>query len=820
MRNIVLTTYVDADLDVSNRHFGGNILYTRNTDNGTPDPNFVAAADDLDIQYIRYPAGQPDVAYIDGVIVDGYLPDHLIDFLENARANNWQVLIVTPTHEAYPGAEAIGEFAHLLARDYRDVVHAFEIGNEYWNHQTETSYGQVANDSVLAISDALEVVGANLPIWVQMGDAGGWQSEFHIRNDDRGWVTRTVDANDTIIDQISSEAFAEIDGVVEHFYLRGGEQYINVAHPNDQMISLDWSIWQNYLHEDATLNITEWNVRSSNLDQLGIRAASSLVAHFSHIVELGADEAYLWPPHLNTSSDLAGSNEVIVDSETGIVINSVGGAIFDMMSTSLPGLEYLPSGVRGESSSVIHHLYASNERVVVYLSSRSEEVEIVNYSLGEFFEGFSLASARRVGYDHSTSDARHYNYRTRSWDDSTIITVQGEEYVINEHDVRASIDVLDVTNVNPFDSFVFELLPYQVMELVYEIPVYNILQGTLGRDVMSGTDSADWVFLDTGDDSIAAGGGSDTIHGGLGNDYINSGAGNDSVDGGDGNDSLRGWGGDDSLLGGAGDDNIQGSFGRDSLDGGLGHDALFGGDWHDTLSGGAGDDSLCGGEGNDVLMGGAGDDLLLTGQGQDTVFGGTGYDTLSLAESVESVSIWSFHQIAEFDDRRISFAEVEVIEATNFADGISVAIDRTTFSGLAGADSFSILQGEGNVLYGGSGNDSFYLFSGAGNLLSGGAGADSFFAYGEGNMFAGGQGDDEFLFFNQSSDTLVYREGDGDDMVRGFNINQDEIHIGQELASQTSIISAHGISQILFDGGGSIEFFTQQAITIDDIEFI
>ncbi|WP_299734014.1 calcium-binding protein [uncultured Tateyamaria sp.] len=811
MRNIELSEYVDADLTVSGRHFGGNALYTRNTDDGVPSPDFVDAIENLDIQYIRYPAGQPDVAYADGVIVDGYLPDHLVNFLESARSNNFQVLIVTPTHESYPGAEDIGEFARLIAQDFADVVHAFEVGNEYWNHQTETSYGQVANESVLEIADALNDVGVDRPIWIQMGDAGGWESEFHTRNDERGWLTRTIESNNTIIDQISDSAFREIDGVVEHFYLRGGEQYIDIEFPNDQMIGLDFAIWQNYLNEGATLNITEWNIRSSNLDQLGMRAASSLVAHFSHIIELGADEAYLWPPHLNTSSDLAGSGEVLVDSQTGIVINSVGGAIFDMMSTSLPGLEYLPSGAHGSNSEVLHHLYGSDDRVVVYLSSRSEEVEAVSYSLGGFFDGFVLTSALRVGYDHSSSDGRHYNYRTRSWDQSEVITVLGEDYVINEHDVRASIDVLDHGSAHSFGSFVFELLPYQVVQLVYEFPTYNTLHGTVDDDALYGGDTDDLVYLYEGDDTVTAGSGADTVYGGLGDDYINSGSDGDLVDGGDGNDSLRGWGGDDTLLGGDGDDDIQGSFGRDSLVGGSGNDSLFGGDWHDTLAGGDGDDLLWGGNGND---------LLIVGRGQDSINGGSGRDTLSFGNASEGVNVWTTERIVEVGLDRVEFSHIEAIEGTDFRDRFMITTDGMQFFGLDGDDHFNFFSGTQNSVYAGDGDDTLFIFGGVDNIIFGGTGDDRILSRGDGNNFFGGEGDDEIRFFNQASDTINYQIGDGNDVISGFDVGEDLIRLDRGLEFQMSILVQENSTFIRFDDGGSIEMVGVSDFNINrDLEF-
>ncbi|WP_147113295.1 calcium-binding protein [Tateyamaria sp. syn59] len=816
-RDMSLLEINDYNLHVSEKHFGGNVLYTRNTVDGTPSDDFLDAVDYLDITYQRYPAGQPDVAYIDGVIVDGYLPDNLVNFLTAAREQGFKVLVVTPTHAAYTNAEDVGRFAELIARDFGDVLHAFEIGNEYWNHQTETSYGQVANDSVLAIADALDGLGVDYPIWVQMGDAGGWESEFHTRNDDRGWLTRTIEANNTVIKQISDEAFKKIDGVVEHFYLRdGGGQFIQVDNLNDQMISLDFAIWQNYLNEDATLNITEWNIRTSNLDQLGIRAASSLIAHFTHIVELGADEAYLWPPHLNTSSDLAGSGEVIVDTETGIVINSVGGAVFDLMSSSLPGLEYLSSATSSSSSRVLHHLYGSDEKVVVYLSSRSEFIEEVSYSLGGLFEGFSLTSAIKIGYDHSTSDGRHFNYRTRSWDESKKITVNGQDYVINEHDVRASVEVLNHTQVEVDGKFTVELLPYQVVELAFTLPSYNEILGTAQIDVIEGTSSDDLVNLFGGNDSVTTGGGADTIYGGNGADFLNSGSGSDSVFGGKGNDSLRGWGGNDSLYGGDGHDNIQGSFGKDSLEGGSGDDFLDGGQWHDTLDGGDGNDTLIGGDGNDVLRGGdgrnelngnAGNDVIFVTSGVDTVFGGSGDDTLSLAEFNEGVTIWTRQEIVETDRGKVVFSGVESLVGTSHADRFIITSNNMDLDGGEGNDVFQIIGGERLRVSSGFGNDLIHIYGGSQIEIHAGVGDDTIISHNAGGDFWGGVGADEITLRNETRDRVYFSKDDGADSVFGFNSAQDELIIDAALSSQVDVTVKGDGTVLDFSGGDKIVLY-------------
>ncbi|MEO7750341.1 MAG: tail fiber protein, partial [Sphingomicrobium sp.] len=132
----------------------------------------------------------------------------------------------------------------------------------------------------------------------------------------------------------------------------------------------------------------------------------------------------------------------------------------------------------------------------------------------------------------------------------------------------------------------------------------------------------------------------DTLSGNNGNNIISGGAGNDTIDGG---------AGDDTLDGGAGDDTLNGSSGIDTADysaalsgvtvkitsaaqdtGGAGIDTLFGIEnitgsaFADTLTGTGGANVLTGGNGNDTISGGGANDTLSGGGGNDTLNGGAG----------------------------------------------------------------------------------------------------------------------------------------------------------------------------------------------------
>jgi Ca2+-binding RTX toxin-like protein len=100
----------------------------------------------------------------------------------------------------------------------------------------------------------------------------------------------------------------------------------------------------------------------------------------------------------------------------------------------------------------------------------------------------------------------------------------------------------------------------------------DILQGTLGSDVIVGLGGNDIINGNGGDDEICGGSGSDIINVGAGNDRINGDAGNDLINGGAGNDQLYGREGNDIINGDAGNDLIDGGPDNDIGNGGSDQD--------------------------------------------------------------------------------------------------------------------------------------------------------------------------------------------------------------------------------------------------------
>ena len=133
------------------------------------------------------------------------------------------------------------------------------------------------------------------------------------------------------------------------------------------------------------------------------------------------------------------------------------------------------------------------------------------------------------------------------------------------------------------------------------------IYGTIGNDNnLTGTDLADYIYAN------------------LGNDTAKGQGGNDRIIGAEGNDTLYGGAGDDEIHGGRGDVQLSGDD-SDEIHGGDGNDVLFGEGGSDTLYGDAGDDIIHVGY-NDYTTGPAG-----TAYGSDVADGGTGYDIIEIS---------------------------------------------------------------------------------------------------------------------------------------------------------------------------------------------
>jgi len=679
--NMTLQSASTTGNAVTSEMFGANAIYSVNTEFGVPLANYVAAVDALDVMHVRFPAGQSDpetgeeegTRWLNVMELEEndegemVLREEVVAALDaviaaHENGNDVYLTLSTPTKifsvEEYEAMyDDMARFAELIVTQYGDVVEAFEIGNEYWI-QGETAYGQKADIAARAFAEGMENAGVapedQPSIIVQMGTPNNG-SEFHTSVDDRPFGARRDDSNQQIIDQLSDEARDAIDGVVEHYYYN--KHYDTFTDDGNErgFIDSDYAIWEENFDKELDLHITEWNIRTTNFPQNGMRAAGIIAEQFENMIEMGADAAHAWPPVHNTATHHAGTRTdmPIVDDEDR-VLNSVRGAMFDVMSTELVGTELIETEFSNDDGQVEIQTYANDEKVVFQVVSRSDEVLNLDLDFSTLMPEFDDAYAVRIGYDSSPNSSDGV-FRNGDGDieAAEYTVIDGERYYFNEFDTLATVTDEPVDS----DEVLVQLKPYEVIQITYVLapndippgeaptpPPGSAVLGTEQDDVLTGTDGNDSIDALGGSDTVNGGDGVDTIYGQDGNDSLEGGKGDDYVRGNDGNDAIYGFGGDDDMKGGDGDDSISGNQGNDTLSGSKGNDLLRGGDGDDTINGGVGTDTISGGEGRDTLTGWSGTDIFRF-EGEDMATGDlitdfeVGFDVIELEyDDVTSVN--------------------------------------------------------------------------------------------------------------------------------------------------------------------------------------
>lgn len=225
---------------------------------------------------------------------------------------------------------------------------------------------------------------------------------------------------------------------------------------------------------------------------------------------------------------------------------------------------------------------------------------------------------------------------------------------------------------------------------------------TNGPETIVGSDAADAIAADSGNDVVFGGRGDDTLYGNDGNDVLDGGIGRDNLLGGLGDDRLVTTDKGDTLNGGAGSDTAdyaqfssavfvnlasptQGAWTQgtsftdhgetleaagtlvliEAATGTVFADTFLGDAKDNTFDGGAGNDKLVGGAGNDTLIGGAGNDRLNGGSGTDILTGGTGNDLFQFEAA------WGADKVLDFEHGR-DHLDLRAVYDINGLDNLSI----------------------------------------------------------------------------------------------------------------------------------------------------
>jgi Ca2+-binding RTX toxin-like protein len=354
------------------------------------------------------------------------------------------------------------------------------------------------------------------------------------------------------------------------------------------------------------------------------------------------------------------------------------------------------------------------------------------------------------------------------------------------------------------------------------------IRGTVGDDILNGTDAAERIIGD---------GGNDTIHGAGGNDTVDAGDGADVIAGDAGDDTLRGGGGVDLFKFQAGDGKdtisdhadgetveIRGYASAQSItqvgtsvvvvlssgdqitfqnetvaaveaalvfvDAPPVGQIIYGTSGNDTLDGTAGDDSIYGLAGADLLSGGEGNDYL-AGFGDsysglsddfigDTLLGGAGDDSIELryGDSVDGGTGTDILYVSFF-----GMASGVSVDFRGLADGGTISVGGGTIVGIEQVGHIFLTEFDdvvmagpvpgsvGIMIEGVGGNDDITGSSGV-DLINGGDGNDIIrggIGYQPGtsspvDSLSGGAGDDTIYI---GADGASADGGSGNDVVHG-----------------------------------------------------
>lgn len=597
-----------SSAEITANHLGANVVFTKDyLDPGGPFDRFLKQ---LDVDFLRFPGGTVTEVFFEpgSDAVERFFSMALPSGLDAggapriltapaafdyASTNDMRLAFTLPTNNylstladadgnrfvnPYGAYRLLDRVDEIIRGEYGDVkIDMFQIGNEFWysnDRETATEYGRIANDMAVKLGQVFDLYRADLAepdTWVEpkiaIQVAQGWKPED----------------NQAILDQLTPAARAEIDVLTQHFY--PGSYHV-IANSRAHFDRLD-QIAEAPGFNDLEYYLSEWNVKSSG-DDTGLKQASSMLEITRTFMERGVDYATVWgTQYQSLQSRLA---ELYRDNSTPSGFDyrlTVPGELFNMMNPALQGLQVLdldtdpalrnqialdpqdrPEEARAQ---VVMHAFGSDERVVLFISSRTDITTDITIDPGSLLPSWHHLYGQSLG----------------AMDDPT--TLSRDEGDPTSQFARPHLEFHTSDSLLQGDQITFSLGAYEIMKLEFSrVPVDLRLEGA-SQLVNPAADYDDEMI---------------------------GGSANDLILGFNGDDVLRGAAGHDTLFVGAGDDSV---FGDD------GHDLLIGGSGRDQLFGGAGEDTLVAGDGDTFINGDAGrSHFLMDTAGRATI---EGFDT-------------------------------------------------------------------------------------------------------------------------------------------------------------------------------------------------
>lgn len=451
-------------------------------------------------------------------------------------------------------------------------ITAFELGNEFWGsgEMTAGEYGSLVARLAPAIDQLLADLGQPQVQIVVQSQAAASQlfsprdavtAYVDPANPDlvlgpaeiaadfggtppAGWTAVTVPGQGTaywqladLVEAINARpgAGAAIDGLVDHYYVRGGFDEVDTSFGFgfDQINRFGNLLDRPDDLPELELHITEWNANSRDaLNNRGLQHAGMMVENFYELTTHGVDSAQIWPLTFDQSQNITLVNLAQTDL-------TIAGEMFSMMRDSL--VDLTPTFDWSIDGNLDVHGFSNADRMVVFAGERSgSDRSEISLDLSQVLDsGRYFVTATHLG-DGGAGGQDHRAQPVLTYQDGVMLSGT---------------------------TFDFSLESWAMMQL-------EITRIGGGRDVIEGQ---------SGDDRMRGFGGADTLRGEDGNDWLQGGSGGDTLLGGQGRDALLGGDGNDRLLGGQGRDRLIGGGGDDTLIGGSGRDLLTGGSGQDTF---------------------------------------------------------------------------------------------------------------------------------------------------------------------------------------------------------------------------------------------
>ncbi|WOI33812.1 type I secretion protein [Tritonibacter scottomollicae] len=478
-------------------NFGGNFLFHRDTLDG--DQSYRELVQDLGVETVRFPGGSVTEEYFDisnpnsssGIDPENGEPVNLIplnDWLTTAGELGISTTVVIPTRTYLSEAtdengDREPDFEHEELYGFvRDVVRgvhgngeiaAFEIGNEYWGsgQMSSVEYGRLSSEMSSVIDQALsdsQDMGfdtGDIDVVVQAGTNFDFArldssyddldtpeavlsalSEEYSQDFSEGFTFSSGEINWSkinnalIMNEFDDQEIDQIDGVSSHIYTRG-ELNPEMRDFSTRLVESTWL----ERNEDLDTYVTEWNLKSTpSLDpdtDYGLRQAHEMLEILEQFPEHGVDTAHAWPLLQNTRNALSSGFEH--DELT------VGGEMFRMMEESLPGNRSIDlvgsenSETEYSSPTIDVHAFGNPDELVLFLTSKSEEVTSNDFDLSGLLSGGENISVTYLGVDEGDSPgSRNANANV---EEATSEEIENE--IFNNGILHADLDSLEVMRV-------------------------------------------------------------------------------------------------------------------------------------------------------------------------------------------------------------------------------------------------------------------------------------------------------------------------------------------------------------------------------------